>query len=150
MSHTSLPAARHATALLLSACLVGTASAAVLSAPAAVGAERGVRTLEARLGPSGDPDGSGEAHFRIRKAAGKVCATVEWRDIDQPDAAHIHRRSTGAVVIDLSGSVTGGARCATGVRPSLIGKILDHPRRFYFNVHNPAYPAGAIQGVLHR
>ncbi len=150
MSHTAKPVARHATALLLSACLVGTASTATLIAPAATGAEQSSRLLEARLRPSGDPNGSGEVHFRIRKAAGKVCATVEWRNIQQPDSAHIHRRSTGAVVVDLSGSVTGGAHCATGVRHRLIRKILAHPRRFYFNVHNPTYPAGAIQGVLHR
>jgi hypothetical protein len=148
MSHTTKPGARHATALLLSACLVG-AVPATLSSPA-TGAEQSARTLQAHLRPSGDPDGSGEAHFRLRKAAGKVCATVEWHHIEKPDAAHIHRRSTGAVVIDLSGSVTGGAHCATGVRPRLIGKILAHPHRFYFNVHNPTYPAGAIQGVLHR
>jgi hypothetical protein len=149
MTHTSIPLARNVTALVLGACLAGAASTAVLTTPA-TGAEQSARTLEARLRPSGDPDGSGEAHFRLRQAAGKVCATVEWHNIEQPDAAHIHRRSTGAVVIDLSGSVTGGAHCATGVRPRLIGKVLDHPRRFYFNVHNPTYPAGAIQGVLHR
>jgi hypothetical protein len=150
MTHIPPRLARPATALLLSACLVGTAATSVLTAPAATGAEQSARTLEARLRPSGDPDGSGEAHFRLRKAAGTVCATVEWHNIEQPDAAHIHRRSTGAVLIDLSGSVTGGAHCATGIRHRLIRKILEHPRRFYFNVHNPTYPAGAIQGALHR
>ena len=149
MTNTSIPLARHATALLLSACLVGGAATSVLTTPA-TGAEQSARTLEARLRPSGDPNGSGEAHFRFRQAAGKVCATVEWSNIEQPDSAHIHRRSTSAVVIDLGGSVTGGAHCVSGVRPRLIGKILAHPHRFYFNVHNPTYPAGAIQGVLHR
>ncbi|MGN6575191.1 MAG: CHRD domain-containing protein [Nocardioides sp.] len=150
MTHTSIPLVPRTPALLLSACLMGAGTTAALNAPAATGAEQSVRTLQATLRPSGDPDGSGEAHFRLRRAAGKVCATVEWHGIEQPDSAHIHRRSTGAVVIDLGGSVTGGAHCATGVRPRLIGKILDHPRRFYFNVHNATYPAGAIQGVLHR
>ena len=149
MPHTVKPVARHATILLLTACLAATASTAVVVAPAD-GAEQSARTLEARLTPSGDPDGSGEAHLRLRRAAGKVCAAVEWSNIERPDAAHIHRRSTGAVVVDLSGSVTGGAHCATGVRHRLIRTILAHPRRFYFNVHNPTYPAGAIQGVLHR
>jgi len=53
-------------------------------------------------------------------------------------------------VVDLTGSVTGGANCATGVSRPLIRRILEHPRRYYFNVHNDAYPAGAIQGTLHR
>ena len=54
------------------------------------------------------------------------------------------------VKIDLTGSVTGGKNCTTGVRKRLIRRILEHPRRYYFNVHNATYPAGAIQGTLHR
>jgi hypothetical protein len=150
MPHTTRPVST-AGALLLAASLMAAAPAALL-VPAADGAQHtaSVRMLEAHLKPSGDPDGSGEATFRIRKARGKICASVEWRRIDTPNAAHIHRRSDGRIVVDLTGSVTGGAHCATGVRHRLIGRILDHPRRFYFNVHNAPYPAGAIQGVLHR
>lgn len=106
--------------------------------------------LEADLKPSGDPDGSGEAHFGLRPARHRVCATVEWEDIATPTAAHIHRRSDGGVVVDLSGSVTGGDACATGLRKRLVNRIAAHPRRFYFNVHNEPYPDGAIQGRLHR
>ena len=124
----------------------------LVSAPTdAAPAQRAVaQRLEATLRPSGDPDGSGEAHFTLNKARRKVCATVTWQDIQQPDAAHIHRASDGGVVVDLSGSVTGGAKCARGVAKRKIARILKHPRRFYFNVHNPTYPAGAIQGTLHR
>ena len=107
-----------------------------------------VKTLEAQLGPGGDPDGSGEAHFRLIKAQTKVCANVEWSNIATPDAAHIHRKSDGMVVVDLTGSVTGGKHCAHASK-ALITRILDHPRRYYFNVHNATYPAGAIQGTLH-
>ena len=45
--------------------------------------------------------------------------------------------------------VTGGARCAHGVSGRLIGRLLAHPRSYYFNVHNAAHPSGAIQGTLH-
>ena len=38
----------------------------------------------------------------------------------------------------------------TGVPARTIGRILRHPGRYYFNVHNPAHPAGAIQGGLRR
>ncbi|KQW46907.1 hypothetical protein ASC77_17050 [Nocardioides sp. Root1257] len=128
--------------LLTSSFLVDTAAHA---APA----ERAVVRLETRLRPSGDPDGSGQAHFTFDKARGRVCATVEWRRIQRPDAAHIHRVSDGSIVVDLAGSVTGGPRCATGVPARTIRQILRHPRQYYFNVHNPTYPAGAIQGTLH-
>jgi hypothetical protein len=109
-----------------------------------------VKHLETTLRPSGDPNGSGEAHLTLNKATRKVCATVTWRNIAQPDAAHIHRASDGSIVVDLTGSVTGGSHCRTGVAKKTIAKILRHPGKFYFNVHNSTYPAGAIQGTLHR
>ncbi len=106
------------------------------------------RRLEANLRPSGDPDGSGEAHLTLNKARKRVCATITWEHIDSPDAAHIHRGSDGSIVVDLTGSVTGGSRCATGVSKRTIGALQRHPGRYYVNVHNPTYPAGAIQGTL--
>jgi CHRD domain len=109
-----------------------------------------VQRLETTLRPSGDPNGSGSAHFTLNKARGRVCATVTWRNIGRPDAAHIHRASDGGIVVDLAGSVTGGSKCRTGVSKRTIARILRNPGRYYFNVHNPTYPAGAIQGTLHR
>ncbi|GAA1797164.1 hypothetical protein GCM10009795_048270 [Nocardioides hankookensis] len=113
-------------------------------------AQRAVVRLETRLRPSGDPDGAGQAHLTFDRARGRVCATVEWRRIQRPDSAHIHRVSDGSIVVDLGGSVTGGPRCTTGVPSRTIAQILRHPRQYYVNVHNPTYPAGAIQGTLHR
>ncbi|RYB89370.1 CHRD domain-containing protein [Nocardioides glacieisoli] len=77
----------------------------------------------------------------------RVCATISWSDIDKPIAAHIHRRSDGQVVVDLTGSVTGGTKCATASR-RLIRRIAEQPGRYYVNVHNRTYPAGAVQGSL--
>lgn len=102
---------------------------------------------------AGDADGTGYATFKLYKKKGKVCATVTWSKIGTPSAAHIHRGKAGQVGpvrVDLSGSVTGGAKCATGVSHKLIGRILTYPRRYYFNVHNVDYPDGAIRGQLHR
>lgn len=109
-----------------------------------------VQRLEATLRPSGDPDGSGEAHLTLAKARGRVCANITWQDVATPDSAHIHRASDGSIVVDLGGSVTGGSHCATGVPSRTIAKLLRHPGRFYVNVHNATYPAGAIQGTLRR
>ena len=153
MSIDTLPVSRRTSALFLCACMVGPAAGGTLVLPEqAAGAQqaRSVQLLEAKLRPSGDPDGSGQAMFRLFKAQGRVCASVTWKNIQTPNAAHIHRKSDGGIVVDLTGSVTGGAHCATGVRHRLIGRIIDHPRRYYFNVHNATYPAGAIQGTLHR
>lgn len=140
-----------ARAALLSAVLVGGLTTTVAATVPVAGAEQaGYQVLRAELRPSGDPNGSGTARFRLYPARGKVCARVTWERIGTPNAAHIHRGSDGLVKVDLSGSVTGGKNCATGVPTRLVRRILDHPRRFYFNVHNETYPAGAVQGVLHR
>ena len=151
MSTVLAPVRRRTSVLTLSLCLLA-APAATLGATAsgAVAQQQAPQRLEARLRPSGDPNGSGEAHFRLSKARHRVCAAVEWHNIGTPDAAHIHRRSDGGIVVDLTGSVTGGSHCATKVPRKLIGKIVAHPGRYYFNVHNAKYPAGAIQGKLHR
>ncbi len=152
MSIVMEPVRRRTSVVALSICLAATASAAAVGATAEGASAQQVapKRLEARLTGSGDPDGSGEARFRLNKAQHTICATVEWHKIQKPNAAHIHRRSDGGVVVDLTGSVTGGPRCATKVSSNLIGKILAHPGRYYFNVHNKTYPSGAIQGTLHR
>lgn len=139
---------RNGTVLAVTTCLLVGGSVTTLGAASAEQAAP-VR-LEARLRPSGDPDGAGQAVFRLNRATQRVCANVEWRRIGAPQAAHIHRKSDSAVVVDLVGSVTGGNHCAGKVSRALISAIIAHPGRYYFNVHNAKYPAGAIQGALHR
>jgi hypothetical protein len=105
--------------------------------------------LNAHLAPSGDADGSGSATVRLQPAVRRVCATISWSGIQTPFAAHIHRHSDDQVVVDLTGSVTGGARCVRAPR-RLVRAIAARPGRYYVNVHNQTYPAGAVQGTLHR
>lgn len=146
MSHR--PSRVTATALTV---LLTAGSGAVLASPgqAAAPAERAT-VLMARLHSSGDPNGSGSATVRLMTARKRVCADLSWRRIQAPAAAHIHRASDGAVVVDLTAAVGDGTGCTTGVRRSLIRAIIASPRRYYVNVHNTTYPAGAIQGTLHR
>jgi len=101
----------------------------------------------------GDRNGRGRAVIKTNRAKAKVCVTAEWSRIGTPTAAHIHRGGrtvSGDVVIDFTGAVTGGRNCARDVSKRLIRNINQHPRRFYFNIHNERYPAGAIRGQLHR
>jgi hypothetical protein len=144
---TSIKLIGGTTALLLAA---GATTALVAPAQAGSAGSAAPVTLMADLKASGDSNGSGHAMFTITKAKKKVCATVTWTNIAKPSAAHIHRKSDGEIVVDLVGSVTGGAKCAKGVPKKTIQKILDKPGKYYFNVHNTPYPAGAIQGALHR
>lgn len=133
------------------ALLVGSALTAGV-APSAAGAQVAPTRLEASLQGSSaaDPDGQGQAVFRLFKGKRKVCATVSWSKIATPTAAHIHRRSDGGIVVDLTGSVTGGPRCARKVPGPVIRRLVNNPNRYYFNVHNDPYPAGAIEGTLRR
>ena len=137
------------TAIAAGLALATTALASPASAREADAAAAAV-TRMAHLKPSGDPDGSGHAMVTLDRARKKVCADVAWTGIAKPNAAHLHRVSDGSIFIDLSGSVTGGKKCVTGVSERKIQKLIDRPGRYYFNVHNGPYPAGAIQGTLRR
>jgi hypothetical protein len=141
---------RTRTALLTAAALVPaglTTTTLVASADASTAAAPVV--LRATLEPSGDPDGSGSALVRLNKARKRVCAVLDWKKIGRPDAAHIHNRSDGSIKIDLTNAADGSG-CTSGVKKSEIADVIEHPRRYYVNVHNTKYPAGAIQGNLHR
>jgi hypothetical protein len=134
-----------AAAALGAAVLILPLAPAASSAPA----QSRATVLQAHLAPSGDADGTGSATVRLRPGVRRVCATIRWSRIEAPFAAHIHRRSDGFVVVDLTGAVTGGQRCTEASR-ALIRRIANRPGRYYVNVHNPTYPDGAIQGPLHR
>ena len=45
--------------------------------------------------PPGDPDGSGEASFKLKKAKKKVCFNISFQGIDNPTDGHIHEGGSG-------------------------------------------------------
>ena len=142
---------RARTALVRAATLVPaavTTTVVVSSAEASTAAAPVV--LRATLNPEGDPNGTGSAVVRLNRERNRVCAALEWRRIQNPDAAHIHRKSDGSIVIDLSRATVDGVGCTNNAGRKKIRNIVDHPRRYYVNVHNARYPAGAILGTLRR
>lgn len=108
------------------------------------------------VGSEGDPDGSGTARIRLRPRTRRVCWTLTWQNISQPQAAHIHkgtRNESGDVVVNLFLSPQDGneaSGCERSVSRRLIRRIKNHPRHFYVNIHTEDFPAGAIRGQLHR
>lgn len=150
-----------ASVCLVTSAVAGPATAADASADRASSADgrssMAVTTLMAHLTGEkevapGDAGGMGLVTVRLRPVLGKVCARVTYQRIGNPDAAHIHRGRRGVdgpVRVDLSGSVNGGPNCTKAPRP-LIRRIVLHPRQYYFNIHTPAFPAGAVRGQLHR
>jgi hypothetical protein len=109
---------------------------------------------------AGDLNGDGLAKILLNPNSQRVCFELRWSDIDQPAAAHIHAGAVGVnggIVVDLLGNArtvrhadgTGGAvGCAEGVAPELIQDIGENPGAYYTNVHNAAFPGGAIRGNL--
>ena len=151
---------------LLAALLLAMLAALVLALPASAGASAGapLATLEANLtgekevpGP-GDPDGRGHAVVNVYRA--KVCYTLEVNNIEpsvggqEDPGAHIHlglRDETGPIVVQLEPPGTDGfSEGCVQIPRALSRGLREHPARYYVNVHNAEFPAGAIRGQLHR
>ncbi|HEX5167367.1 MAG TPA: ScyD/ScyE family protein [Thermomicrobiales bacterium] len=113
-----------------------------LSAPLSGGAEV----------PTGDPDGFGFARITILRDAGQLCFQTSVARIEPATASHIHAGAggaTGPVVIPLgTPDADGLVRGCVDADAALLTDILTNPWNYYVNVHNAAYPAGAIRGQL--
>jgi hypothetical protein len=99
----------------------------------------------------GDPDGTGTAFFTLNQGQGEICFELTVENIDPATASHIHRASAevaGPVVVPLIPPTTGSSSGCAVVDPGLIMEIRQFPERFYVNVHNPTYPAGAVRAQL--
>ena len=100
----------------------------------------------------GDLDGTGTARARVDVASGQVCWELNARGIAPASAAHIHRGEAGSVgppVVPLTapGASERSEGCAT-VAIELARELIVRPHGFYVNVHNAAFPGGAIRGQL--
>jgi hypothetical protein len=95
----------------------------------------------------GDADGSGTATLWFRAATNEVTWSIVVNNIALPvAAAHIHQAPAGAagpVRVDFTGQLTGGPLFDADV-----AAILANPTGWYVNVHNAAFPAGAVRGQL--
>ena len=121
----------------------------------------------------GDPRGRGEAYvFGIDANPDTLCYNLQVKRIGELELApqpgvrmaHIHagkRGENGPVVANLAWPQGGqSADCLDGINQrtrfaasvpdvrALIADILANPDRYYVNVHNSQYPAGAIRGQL--
>jgi hypothetical protein len=108
---------------------------------------------------AGDGNGRGRAHvFGVDGDAKTLCYALTVNRIRPATAAHIHRGApgeNGPVVATLAPPADGDAAdCLTEGEEGkfadgqTVAEILEHPRRFYVNVHNGPFPDGAIRGQL--
>ena len=99
--------------------------------------------------PKGAPNGSATAVITI-KTSKQVCwAFTNLKNVTAPKVDHIHQGPAGA-----SGSIViplGTAYKPSGCVPAsatLLSQIESKPSGFYVNIHNVAYPQGAVRGQL--
>ncbi len=115
----------------------------------------------------GDPDGTGSISiFGIDGDPKTLCYVLRVKKIElaaEGMGAHIHKGAkgkSGPIVVNLAAPGDGNAAdCLTEgeTLPSgakafpgkvKVADILKNPQNFYVNVHNPAYPGGAVRGQL--
>ena len=138
---------RHLAAFAASAALIaGTATAA-----------DGGRKLQTNLtgaaevpGP-GDPDGRGTARITVNPGQKQVCYKLSVSNIAPATMAHIHEAAptaAGPVVVTLGAPTSGTSSGCVTVTRALALEILKDPSDYYVNVHNAAFPGGAVRGQL--
>jgi hypothetical protein len=106
--------------------------------------------LTANLQPVQGATGSGTAAVNIRLGASTLCHTLTVSGLTDVTAAHIHRGSTGAVVVPLTTPTTGTSSGCDTAEKALLQEIVRNPGAFYVNVHTLTYPNGQIRGDLSR
>ncbi len=104
---------------------------------------------------AGDPDGGGTATVLIRDTDATLCYAILVTGIDTPTAAHIHEAAAGTngpIVVPLDPPEAGdpgqSSDCITDADAAVVDRIRKNPLGFYVNVHNAAYPDGALRGQL--
>lgn len=98
----------------------------------------------------GDPAGEGAAAVTIDSATGEICVDLRATGIATATAAHIHPGVAGVAnppLVTLTAPNPTSAQCVS-VTPTVAAQIVANPAGFYVNVHNAAFPGGAIRGQL--
>jgi hypothetical protein len=102
----------------------------------------------------GDPDGTGSASIRLNQGKKQVCFELRVSNIATATLAHIHRGAStvaGPVVVTLTPPATStSSGCVDNVGEALLKEIRQSPEAFYVNIHNAAFPDGAVRGQLEK
>ena len=137
-------------------CIAALAGVAVIALPASGTAPAG-SAFYAKLdgeheNPDADPDGYGQFAGGFR--GNTLCYGYTVFNIANPTGAHIHQapvNMNGPIRVGLQIPASGlaGSRAAcTTLTAAQASAIKANPGAFYVNIHNGAFPNGAIRGQL--
>lgn len=102
----------------------------------------------------GDPDGFGHSTVVFSEDRTQVTITTHVGGLSSVTDGHIHTGAVGVPGGVLIGFVSGaqpfvnGASVTLPVDPLVASQIISNPTGYYVNLHNAAFPAGAIRGQL--
>jgi hypothetical protein len=99
----------------------------------------------------GDTDGGGTVQVMLKPEKGEVCYELSVTKIDEATAAHIHEGAVGKegpVTVGLEAPKGGTAKGCKTADAAVIKAIMANPANYYVNVHNAAFPQGAVRGQL--
>jgi len=138
---------------ILIAATIAVVAVMVFGGPALAGTIlRATLTGAAEVPGRGDPDGSGRARLDLMPVKEQICYTLTVSNIGRATAAHIHRGTAteaGPILKELEAPSDGSSQGCVRLSRTAITNIKNNPSGYYVNVHNRAFPNGAVRGQLH-
>ena len=98
-----------------------------------------------------DIGGRGNFTGVIDPEANRLCYILNAPGVETPTAAHIHLGGpgeSGAPVVPLETPAEGASGGCVELEADLAKALTDNPGGYYVNVHNAAYPGGAVRAQL--
>lgn len=102
-------------------------------------------------GDKGDPKGGGAATVKVDTDKGEVCYKLTVTGIAPATMAHIHKApagQSGPVAVPFAAPTSGSSEGCASVTKDVAAAIVADPAGYYVNVHNAAFPGGAVRGQL--
>lgn len=99
----------------------------------------------------GDTAATATADIMLDTEKLRLCYTIAAKGLEKVSMAHIHKGAAGASgdpVVTLTVDGGGNAKACIDIVKDVANAIGAAPGDYYVNLHNEAFPAGAVRGQL--